>query len=454
MKKSCITLLLLLLTLTAFAKQVIYEIPINDEINSKSWIYIQRGLEEANKLKADLIIIHLNTYGGELSFADSIRTALLNSEIPVVMFIDNNAASAGARISLACQRIYMRKGGSIGAATVVSGTDGEQMPDKYQSYMRAMMRSTAEAHGKDSLDRWIRDPLIAEAMVDDRVIVPHLIDSGKTLTLTTKEAIEWRYCEGQVESIKELLQAESIPEDSYTLHTYKPTAMHSLLGMLTSTILRSILIMLIIGGIYFELQSPGIGFPLVVSIVAAILYFAPLYIEGLAANWEIIIFFVGVALIILELFVIPGFGIAGIAGICLVVFGLVFSLIDNVNFNFERVSLQNLSEALFTVTIGLLLSAGGIIYLSNTIGSKGIFRKLALQSYQPTDEGYIGVPTEPEAHVGQTAIAATDLRPVGKVQLGNEMLDAIAETGFITKGSNVTIIKYTTGQVVVRYTYK
>ncbi|HQP81229.1 MAG TPA: nodulation protein NfeD, partial [Paludibacteraceae bacterium] len=153
----------------------IYQIDINDNIGSKTWVYTKRGFSEAEALNANLVLLRLNTYGGELSFADSIRTQILNSDIQTVAFIDNNAASAGALISIACDRIYMRKGASLGAATVVAGTDGQQMPDKYQSYMRATMRSTAEAHGKDSLGRWKRDPLIAEAMVDNHTVIPNII---------------------------------------------------------------------------------------------------------------------------------------------------------------------------------------------------------------------------------------------------------------------------------------
>ena len=168
MKKTLIIIALCIANCTLIA-QSIYKFAIHEEINSKTWIYTKEALKEANELKPELIILHLNTYGGEVVYADSIRTAILRCETPIVAYIDNNAASAGALISIACDRIYMRTGSQIGAATVVSGVDGSKMPDKYQSYMRATMRATAESHGKDSLGRWHRDPLIAEAMVDESV---------------------------------------------------------------------------------------------------------------------------------------------------------------------------------------------------------------------------------------------------------------------------------------------
>ena len=164
---------------------LVYKIDIKKEISNTTRLYLSNGLAEANALGADAVLIHMNTYGGQVDAADSMRTAILYSPIPVYVFIDNNAASAGALISIACKKIYMRKGANIGAATVVNQT-GAAMPDKYQSYMRSMIRSTAEAHGQDTIIqkndtiyKWKRDPLIAEAMVDERVAIPNLIDTGK-----------------------------------------------------------------------------------------------------------------------------------------------------------------------------------------------------------------------------------------------------------------------------------
>lgn len=321
-----ITVLSLFLHANATEK-IIYKIDIKKEIGSTTWLYIQKGFVEAIEKKADAVLIHMNTYGGEVLYADSIRTKILNADLPVYVFIDNNAASAGALISIACDKIFMRPGGSIGAATVVNQT-GEEMPDKYQSYMRATMRATAEAHGQDTIIlgndttyKWKRDPLIAEAMVDERTVVPNLIDSGKTLTFTALEAQKFGYCDGIAANVDEVI-TKYLQFESYQLITFQPTTIDNVKGFLMSSIFQGILIMLIIGGIYFELQTPGIGFPLAIAIAAALLYFAPLYIEGLAANWEILIFIIGLVLIALEIFVIPGFGVAGVSGIVLVLAGL------------------------------------------------------------------------------------------------------------------------------------
>lgn len=191
---------------------LVYIFEIRKEIAKPVWRITQKAFAEAVALKADYILIHMNTYGGMVNIADSIRTKILNSTIPVMIFIDNQAISAGALISIAADSIYMRTGASIGAATVVNQS-GEVVPDKYQSFMRSTMRATAEAHGKDTIINgndttlvWHRDPDIAQAMVDPKLYVEGVIDSGQVLTLTVEEAIKVGYCEGQAMQYPEQMQ--------------------------------------------------------------------------------------------------------------------------------------------------------------------------------------------------------------------------------------------------------
>lgn len=436
------------------SKPLIYGISLKKEVGSTTWLYVQNGFKEANALNADGILIHMNTYGGAVLYADSIRTIILNSEIPVYVFIDNNAASAGALIAVACDSIYMRRGANIGAASVVNET-GEKMPDKYQSYMRATIRATAEAQGKDTiiqkndtLIKWRRDPKIAEAFVDEFVSIPGIVDSTHILTFTAEEAVRHGYCEGITESIDELI-TQKLHYPEYEYKEYKPTTYDEVKGFLTNPALQVVLIMLIIGGIYFELQSPGIGFPTVIAIAATILYFTPLYMDGLAAHWEIAVFVVGIILILLEIFVFPGFGIAGISGFVLVVAGLSLALLNNVHFDFSGVPSKKLGTAIFQVFAGLVLATIAIAYLSSKIGTKGVFRKLALTATQDVSDGYISVSQEPEKIIGQKGIAKTDLRPAGKVVIDQEIYDAVSDLGFIEKGTTVIVTKYETGQIYV-----
>ncbi|MCT4589842.1 MAG: nodulation protein NfeD [Carboxylicivirga sp.] len=435
-------------------KTQVYTYKIFREIGSTSWIHTQEAFAEAEDMNADMILLHMNTYGGQVVFADSIRTKILNSNIPVHVFIDNNAASAGALISIACDSIYMRPGANIGAATVVNQS-GEKMPDKYQSYMRSTIRSTAEAHGKDTIVTgkdttyvWRRDPNIAQAMVDESIYIENVVDTGKILTFTTLEAIENGFCEGKANNIEEVL--EHLEVETYEITTFQPSFYDGLKGFLTSPILQGILILVIMGGIYFELQTPGVGFPLLAAAIAAILYFSPLYIDGLAANWEIVIFIIGLVLIGLEVFVIPGFGVAGVSGIVLVVGGLTLSLLDNDLFNFDGVGFNKLLEALGIVLSGLFGSLLAIIYLSKKLLSSSTFgAKIALQTEENIEMGYIGVEASLGDLVGEEAIAFTTLRPSGKIMIDDEQFDAVADTGYIEKGEKVKVTRFVHGQLYV-----
>ncbi len=447
--KKLITFIFLLSSALSFAteeieRQKIVIIPLQKEISSTTWNYVKNGFILADSVKATAIILHMNTYGGQVIFADSIRTKILNSPIPTHVFIDNNAASAGALISIACDSIYMREGATIGAATVVN-QGGEEAPDKYQSYMRATIRATAEAQGKDTtivngdtITTWRRDPKIAEAMVDESLYVAGVSDTGKTLTFTAQEAITHHYCEGISTSIDEVIRLLGITE--YEVIHYQPTAYDNVKGFLLNPVFHGILIMLILGGIYFELQSPGIGFPLIIAIGAAVLYFAPLYIDGLAAHWEIALFLLGVALIALEIFVIPGFGIAGILGATFTFVGLILSMINNINFNFEMVKIKSLVVAVTTTSLAFLIGTSLSLWLTNKFWGRGAFHRLSLESVQKTEDGYVAVDIKNEL-IGKEGVSATSLRPAGKVKIEGTIYDAVALVGLIDKGSAVKVVK-------------
>ena len=462
MKKFCCRITIILCCLFCYfylpAEEklpLVYKIDLKKEVGSTTWRYVQCGMNEARQLGASAVLVHMNTYGGTVVHADSIRTMFLNSSIPVYAFIDNNAASAGALIAIACDSIYMRPGANIGAVTVVNET-GSAMPDKYQSYMRSTIRATAEAHGKDTVItaqsdtviKWRRDPLIAEAMVDERIVVPHLSDSGKVLTLTAEEAFQHGFSEGMAGSVDEIIR-NKLGYKQYELREYRPSVYDEIVGFLLNPALQAILVMIIIGGIYFELQTPGIGFPSAAALIAAVLYFAPLYLDGLAANWEILLFVAGVVMLILEIFVIPGFGIAGISGIVLMIGALVLALLGNVNFNFDYVESGDINRSILIVVIGLIMGTAVMIYLSHKIGRKGIFSRLALHATQDIDEGFIAVPSGLDKRVGAIGIASTILRPSGKIRIEDVDYDAVALYGYIEKGTPVRVIKTGNSQLYV-----
>ncbi|HCT93960.1 MAG: hypothetical protein A2X19_04800 [Bacteroidetes bacterium GWE2_39_28] len=436
-----ISLMLLSLMISAtslFSQPMFYVIDIKEEINASSSKRLSKGLAEASEMKADWVIIQLNTYGGAVDAADSMRTALLNFHIPVIAFINNQAASAGALISIACDSIYMRKGGSIGAATVVNQT-GEVMPDKYQSFMRAMMRATAEVNG--------RDPKIAEAMVDPSIYIEGLIDSNKVLSFTPEEAMLNGYCEGVASNTHEVARIIA-GSDDFIMNVQKLSFMDKILLFFLTPVVQGLLLMLIIGGIYFELQSPGIGFPSAAAVFAAVLYFSPLYLEGLAENWEIIIFVIGILLVLTEIFVIPGFGVAGVSGIVLIVTGLAFAMIDNKLFYFEgKFDFIVLIKPVSIVMLSTFLSLISSIYLAGKFFKTSRLPGVSLPTELKDSEGFVGVEIHYHHLVGKSAVVKTDMRPSGKIDIDGSWYEATMDMGMANKGDSVVVTRFEAGRL-------
>lgn len=417
----------------------IFVFDLKEMIAPPAWHTTRKAIRQAVQSKADVILIEMNTYGGLLDAADSIRTKILDTSIPVYVFINKNAASAGALISLACDSIYMAPGANIGAATVVD-QQGKPLPDKYQSYMRSLMRSTAEVTG--------RNPEIAQAMVDPRLFVPGVSDSGKVLSMTPSEAVKHGFCEAEVNNIKEIMAHAGIRH--YKTIPYHITATDKMVRFLIRPWVSGLLIMIIIGGLYFELQSPGIGFPLAASILAALLYFAPLYLEGLANHWEILLFLAGVALIIVEIFVIPGFGISGILGILFMTGGLSLALVRSTGPGFFDVNLMAMAKASLLVIIAGTLALFGSIYLTKVIFGSRRFRYLGLEKTQEKASGYSTASESYQAMVGRQGVSLTKLRPAGKVQIGEQIFDAVARYRFIDKEETIEVVDYQQAQLIVK----
>ncbi len=436
---------------------LVYKCDMKKNISNPLWWNIRKSFQEADSLDADYMLIHMNTYGGQVDIADSIRTLILNFRIPVLVFVDNQAASAGALIAIAADSIYMRPGASIGAATVVDQT-GQKMPDKYQSFMRGMMRATAEAHGKkplvsgeDTTWVWHRDPEMAQAMVDPSIVLKGIVDTGQVLTLTTLEAIKYGFCEGEALTVEETLAKAGITH--YTIRELKLSAVDRIIMLLVNPVVSGLLIMLIIGGIYFELQTPGVGFPLAAAIFGALLYFAPLYLEGVAANWHLMIFIVGIILLLVEIFAIPGFGVTGILGIVGIVTGLALVMVDKIVFRFGPSvdGVREIVAAFAVVLFSALMAFSFSLWLSRKLFSPNrLFGSLALETTVRQEDGFVSFDTgRMQSVVGMQGTAHTVLRPAGKVMINDEIYSAVAETGFIPKGTAVVVRREEHGQLYV-----
>lgn len=433
-------LILVIVPLSAFAVEdsltkadepVVFYFKLDDDIMPAAERLLEAAYEQAEEANADYMLMELNTFGGRVDVADRMRTLVMNAPFTTVVWVNNNAASAGALISIAHDSIYMMKGASMGAATVVSGEDGTQMPDKYQSYMRSTMRSTAEAKG--------RDPRIAEAMVDDRIEIEGIIDSGYTLTFTADEALVHGFANGLADNKTEVLTQIGVTD--HKLVEYEAGPMEGIIAFLLHPAVSSILMMMIFMGLFFELQTPGVGFPLAAAITGAVLYFAPLYLEGLADHWEILIFLVGVVLMAIEVFVIPGFGAAGIAGIVLMSTGLVLALVGNINFDFTFVPSGDIAFALARVVAPLALILILFFVFSDRIMNSKSLSRLVLTDSLTVESGSTTSIKGLQELVGSTGKAATDLRPTGKVEIADERYEASTDGELIEKGNAIIVVR-------------
>ncbi|MEO5979951.1 MAG: NfeD family protein [Chryseolinea sp.] len=425
-------MLLVLLNICCIAamaqRKNIMVMDIKAEIDPRMTRYVHLALKHAEESKSDVVIIEMDTYGGVLTDAKDIVDKIMAVKVPVWVFINSDAASAGALISIACDSIYMAPGASIGAATVVDGS-GAKAPDKYQSYMRSIMRSTAEVNN--------RNPTIAEGMVDESVEIDSVKKPGKIITLSTSEAIRYGYCEGQVSSIDDILKLNGVKD--YRIDQFEMSAADRVVALFLNPVISGILILVILAGIYFELQAPGIGFAGVAALIGLILYLIPYYLNGLAENWEIILLLVGIILIALEIFIIPGFGVAGITGIITTVLALVLIMINNDAFDFEFVRMDDILLAM-TAAVGGVMGGMVVLFIGGShLSNTKFYKRVALTDTQESKEGY-NSNFNTELMIGKRGCAHTVLRPSGKVLINDRIYDAFTRGDYVDAGQSIEVI--------------
>ena len=431
--------LFLFIFLAALAAQAkVFVVPIESEIDNRAARHFSLAQRQASEAGADILVVKLNTFGGALDAADSIRTALLRSPLPTVAFVDVNAASAGALIALACDSVYMAPAASMGSATVVNGA-GEPMPEKYQSYMSTIMRATAEHHGRraegDS-SVWRRDPAIAASMVNPE----------ESVSLTARQALACGYADGIAPDLDAVLA--DLRRSGEEVQYYQSSLTDDILGFLSNAAVRPVLIMLIIGGIYMEMHTPGLGFAGAVASVAAILYFLPGLIIGTMPAWVVLCLIAGVVLIALEIFVVPGFGVTGIAGIIAVAVALtgVMTTSDAVT---GIDDLGAILRSVGIVAIGAVAAAALVLYLTSSRGPKIFRRHTELMTELTVDKGFIGVDLSPRQYIGAVATTLTEMRPAGKIQIGDATFDAVSTGEFIGRRRKVQVVRYENAQLYV-----
>jgi membrane-bound serine protease (ClpP class) len=407
---------------------------IDGEIDLGLAPYISRVVSDAEKDNADAIIFKINTFGGRVDAATQIKDAIINTDILTIAFINNRAVSAGALIALSCKKIVMVPGGVIGAATVVDQT-GEKVGEKYQSYMRSEMRSTAEKNG--------RPTDIAQGMVDERIVIPGLVDSTQLITLTSEEALKYRIADTTAHSIDEVFVLFNLQNDEKIYQ--KSNWAEDVVRFLNNGIVSSILIMIGIFGLIAEIKSPGWGVPGTAGIIALALFFGSSYILQLASIIEILMFVVGLGLLLLEIFVIPGFGVTGISGIILIIASLFLSMLGADPFlDFNAVSM-----AIIKLTVGFLAALILIFALVRFLPKSTLFKKFILSEEEKATEGYTSRTNLSEL-LGVEGKSLTTLRPAGTAEINGKRIDVVTDSEYIEHGKPIIVTAVEGMRVVVR----
>jgi len=413
MKQIFVQFFLLIATLTTLAqgstpKVVIFE--LKSDINTESSRLALRAVQKAEDEKATLLLVHMNTYGGLVEDAELIRSALINTKIQTAVYIESNAASAGALISLACDEIYMRKGSSIGASTVVYG-DGTKAIDKYQSYFRKLMKTTAESKGMvpqisidgDTTYIYKRNPAIAEGMVDERIVVEGLDDSSKVITLTTDEAIKWGYCEKVIPSLQELITYKNL--DNAEIITLQPSSLDKF---------------------YSFLYSPVTSYFIGLMALAAFVLMA------------------------LEIFVIPGFGVAGLSSLVLLIISLMLSVLRSTNFDVADTSHTKLLSIITGFLLGLIVLSVLLVVFRKKIMNLKIFDNVVLKTTIGSKVNVQQESNDLDDLKGAQGVTASALRPMGKIIINGTTFEAKTYGEFIDSGAKIVVLSIENQYLVVK----
>ena len=405
--------------LVVAATPVVYAVPIRGEIEPGLAAFIARGLTLAERNNA-VLLLEINTFGGRVDAATEIKDLLFKAKVPVIAYVSERAWSAGALIALAAPQVAMAPGSSIGAA------EPRPMDEKTVSALRAEFESTAGRAG--------RNPRVAGAMVDADLAIEGLVEKGKILTLSADDAVEWGIADVLANSRHEVLV--HFGYDNYELIPLTPHWAERIARFVTTSTVSSLLLTLGFLGLIFEITTPGWGVPGTGGLIALALFFGGRYVTGLAGFEEIGLFILGILLLAMEIFVIPGYGLAGILGIIAVVVSVVLVF-------------GNLQAALTSLFIALSVSIVAIILLWKRIQQGHFWQRLVLSHTESKDEGY-SAPADFSHLLGHEGLTLTPLRPAGTVVIDGIRYDVVSEGGFIAENSLIEVVLLEGTRIVVR----
>ena len=446
-------------------------------------VFVRRSVEKAKIAKSDIVIFDIDTFGGRVDSALQITTLIGSlKEATTIAYITAGPEStgvswsAGALISFSCDEIYMAPGTSMGAAAPVYQTnEGMKMAEeKVVSAVRTQMAAFAQKNNYPTsiaLAMVDSDVELLEIYIDGEMKVASrndLVDikrelkgsnekleegkiiseKGKLLTLTANEMEKYGVSKGTYDFQTELVKHLGISESNVTLT--EESSSDKLISFLTSGVVMTILIAIALVALYVEINSPGFGIPGTISLISFAIIFASNIMLGQAGSFEIIIFIVGVILLILEIFIIPGFGVAGISGIILIVLSLILSMQD---FIIPTVDWEwgIFFKNVLNVGVSFVISIFIMMIIAQALPKASFFQRLALNAAQNTSEGFT-VQDEAEINkfIGKKGISVTTLRPSGKAEINGEVVEVVSDGEFVEKGTNIEVIDVTSNKIIIR----
>ncbi len=424
-------------SLARAGETVVFVAPIRGEIDNGLAPFVKRAVREAEQAGASALVLPIDSLGGRVDSVIVIRDALLGAKIPTIAWVAPRAISAGALIALSAEHIVMTTGATIGAAApVIASPEGRAAPagEKATSFVRKEFRATAEARH--------RRPEPFEAMVDEDVQIPNIIEKGKLLTLTTEEALALGLADARAEDLSQVLAKYGLANAE--LRTLEPNWAEKLVRFATSPIVSSLLLGLGMLGLFIEIRTPGFGVPGIVGLLSLAVFFWSHALLALVGWEEIALIGLGLFLIVIEIFVVPGFGITGILGGIALVTGLGMSLVGS------GVTMQGIVRAAAQIALSLAVAIVGVIALLRLLPRLPFGRRIILDTgLAPRELTFERSPID-AILPGDLGIAASPLHPSGVVEITGARIDALSEGQYIEAGAPIEVLRVERGYVVVR----
>lgn len=400
----------------------VVRVPVTGTIELGLAPFVARAIREAEESGAAAVILDIDTPGGRIDAAWEIIDDIRDADVPVYAYVNRRALSAGAMIGLAAEGLYMRPGSTIGAATPVDG-QGTKASEKMVSAMRSEFRALAEERGFD--------PRIGEAMVDESVEVPGVVDAGRLLTLTTEEAIELDVATGIVADYPALLATVGLGDGRSI--DMRPNWAEAIVRFLTNPVIAPFLLSLGFLGLIIEVKTPTFGLAGGIGLFCLAAFFGARLIVNLAGMEELLLLGAGVALLAAEMFVIPGVGIAGVLGTFAVLGSVTLSMIGSFP------TMGDVTSAVGLVAVSILVAGVLVFALVRHLPHSRSMKGILLQDATSRETGYISAPDRQDL-IGAIGLTTTDLRPSGTAEFGDERIDVVTEGPFLEAGVPVKIL--------------